>query len=383
MNSYLNLLKNKKELIGICIFVFSICFDPDWSSKALIFLVVISFFSLDIKSKLINKKYLIILLLTIAFILVNDLILLKSILWSSFTTTGLCILFYLLLFQTKYKFLVLKTTTIFFTAGVFTVGIINLFVFFNESKNNVIFDAWAYYSIIDIHKIYFGAFLNLTFLMLFNLYVKKEINIKPISILTPIIILLLIYTGSVSNILIFVLIALLCFSYKFTFRFYKSIYLLLLAGPIIILLLISTSYGKGLLYKIEGEGSRVRNFEVGKSIIIKSPLYGYGIGNELNALRNARNKKSWEYQNKYNAHNQYFEYLIGGGVFYLLLSLFPIVFINIKNNKINYNLLANGFTLILSYIFIIESFQQRHHGQIFYSFFVSLIIFEMYKEKLR
>lgn len=382
MNTILNFLKHQKAVLGVVVFVFLISFDPDWSSKGLIFMVIISFFSLNFNIPYLKKKYLLILFLTVVYAVINmfELSSLRS--FSNLATTGLCILFFLLVFQTSYKFVSLKIITIFFTLGVFTVGIINLFNFFIEAESFSIFNAWMEYSIFDIHKIYYGAFLNLSFLMLFYLNTKKEIVLKALIVPFPFYLLLLFFTGSVSNILIFILLSSLCISYKYFFSFYRSIYLLLILGPFVILLSLSMPYGKELLEKIEGERSRIRNYEVNTSIILKSPIFGYGIGNELSVMQNARSKKSWEYQNNYNAHNQYFQYLLGGGLIYLILSMLPLFYINIKDKKLNQNLFANGFTLILGYIFLIESFAQRHHGQMFFAFFVTLIILDMNRDKL-
>jgi hypothetical protein len=263
------------------------------------------------------------------------------------------------------------------------VGAINLFVFFTETKDFLIFNAWKDYSVIDIHKIYYGAFVNLSFLMLLYLNLKKEIELKLLGCLMPVFILLLMYAGSISNILIYLMLVILWIGYKFFFSFYKTIYLTLIFGVILIFGSLSTTYGKKIFEKIDGENSRVRNHVVNSSLISKSYIFGYGVGNELKTMQKARNNKSWEYRNAYNAHNQYFQYLIGGGFVYLIFALFPIFYINIKDKKLTQNLFANGTSLILTYIFLIESFGQRQHGQIFFSFFITLIILDANKDKIK
>ncbi len=382
MNSILGFLKNKRIELVIGLFVFTLGFSPDWSSKGLILMIIVSIFCFKVKNLVFEKKYLLPLLIAIVYIAVNMLLLTKKIDFSNFTTVGLCILFFTLIFQMRDVFANLKMITIFFTSGLLTVGIVNLVVFFVKSDNYAIFDSWETYSIFDIHKIYFGAFINLSLLMLFYLNVKEQIKSKEVLFIIPLFVLLLLYTGSMSNLFIFVLISCLYLSYKYLFFLYKGVYLLLLGMPIVILILLSNTHGKSVFEQIDGEKSRIRNFEVNTSIIIEAPFFGHGIGEELLTMQKARSKKSWEYINEYNAHNQYFQYLIGGGIVYLIFSIFPIIYINIKDRKLHQNLFANGFTLILSYIFLIESFQERHHGQMFYTFFVSLIIYEMNKDKI-
>ncbi|WP_298532307.1 O-antigen ligase [uncultured Algibacter sp.] len=382
MSVILDFIKNKKALLGICIFVFSISFDPDWSSKSLVFMIIIGLFTLDFNRLFLKKEYLFILLITLVYVLIN-MNRLSTIHFSNLATLGLCILFYLLIFQTNYKFINLKIVTFFFTFGVFFVGIVNLLSFLFETRNFSIFNAWKDFSIFDIHKIYYGSFVNLSFLMLIYLFLKKQVSFRSILFLIPFIIVLLLFTGSVSNMFIFALLCTLYISYNYFLSYYKKIYLLILLGPVLILCALSTSYGKEFMHEIEGERSRVRNFGVNRALISKSPIYGYGIGNELYIMQEARSKKSWEYKNSYNAHNQYFEYLLGGGAIYLILSLFPLLYINIKDRKLNQNLFANGFTVILGYIYLIESFEQRHHGRMFFAFFITLIILDMHRDKLK
>ena len=53
-----------------------------------------------------------------------------------------------------------------------------------------------------------------------------------------------------------------------------------------------------------------------------------------------------------------------------------------KDNKIFENLFINGFTLILIYIYLTETFQERHHGQMFYAFFLYLAILEKHHKEV-
>ena len=381
MQNLLRIIKNNIAFISIAVFSFSISFDPDWNSKGLIFLIIVSIANIKYKKEYLQNTYMLVLLITILYITINMIASKSYTGFSSYTTPALSILFYLLFTQTKIKF-DLKSITTFLTLGVFIVGVLNLVVFFTNFTANLNFiDAWYTTTVFDIHKTYYGSLLNISFLLLLYLNVQKRVTSTPIFIVAPIFLILLGFSGSVTNSFIFIVLIVLFVLYKYLPRLYSFTFLFLLGGQLLIILALSTSFGGQLFNAVDGDESRIRNFKVNTLVMKQAPFFGYGIGNELDTIQSFRKKTSWEYINKYNAHNQFFQYTIGGGVFYLLLCLFPLLYINIKNKTLNRNLFANGLTLIFCYIFMIESFLVRHHGQIMFSFFVTLIAYKINFDK--
>lgn len=381
MQNPLRIIKNNIGFISIAIFSFSISFDPDWSSKGLILLAIVSIANIKYNKKYIQNNYVLVLLFTLVYIIINMIANKSYTDFSNYTTPALSVLFYLIFTQTKTSF-DLKIISIFLTLGVFIVGALNLVVFFTNFTTNFNFiDAWYATTVFDIHKTYYGSLLNISFLLLLYLNVQKRVTFKTVLILAPLFLILLGFSGSVTNSFIYVLLIVMFVSYKYTPRLYNVTFLFLLSGQLLIILALYTSFGGQIFNVVDGDKSRVRNFQVNTLVMKQAPFFGHGIGNELDVVQSFRKKTSWEYIKKYNTHNQFFHYIIGGGIFYLLLCLFPLLYINIKNNTLNRNLFANGITLIFCYIFMIESLLVRHHGQIMFSFFVTLIAYKINLDK--
>ncbi|GGD76450.1 hypothetical protein GCM10011412_12720 [Maribacter cobaltidurans] len=127
--------------------------------------------------------------------------------------------------------------------------------------------------------------------------------------------------------------------------------------------------------QIDGENSRIRNYNVNMELILAAPIFGYGLGKERQTMQANRNEKSWEYKNNYHAHNQYFESLLGGGVILLLLILSLLALLLRKALFNTASVYATSFVVILLYSFLIESILRRHHGILFFSFFLFLLYF--------
>lgn len=182
MQNLLRIIKNNIAFISIAVFSFSISFDPDWNSKGLIFLIIVSIANIKYKKEYLQNTYMLVLLITILYITINMIASKSYTGFSSYTTPALSILFYLLFTQTKIKF-DLKSITTFLTLGVFIVGVLNLVVFFTNFTANLNFiDAWYTTTVFDIHKTYYGSLLNISFLLLLYLNVQKRVTSTPIFI---------------------------------------------------------------------------------------------------------------------------------------------------------------------------------------------------------
>ncbi len=179
---------------------------------------------------------------------------------------------------------------------------------------------------------------------------------------------------TVSGFSIFLLVNFIFIIFIFFKKFYKPFVILLFISSFVIFSFLLTEKGSILLKNVEGESSRVRNYSTSLIIIKKSPLIGYGVGNELYTLQENRNPKVWEFKEKYHAHNQYFEFIIGGGVINLVLylTLFALSFLHaLKNNKI----LLLLFLVNILFTMYIESLLVIHKGFIFVTLIFGYLIF--------
>ena len=371
-------------LFSLCVLAFGLCFDPDWSSKALILVGVTALFNLKIKKELFKSKLFYVMLGLLAFTLLNLLLVAKGFDKSFLILLGLLFFSYILFWHTNFKSEWYKCLLISFSIGVYLVGVINLtvasFVILNFNIKSL-YNTWQHFSIIDIQKIYYAFYLNLAYLFVVDLMIKRNVRFKSsiIIMICGISLLLLLFTGSLSGIVIFLILSILLTIHHVFPKYFRMVSNLFVVLPLLIFIALTNTGAQNVFGKIDGENSRIRNFKTNKELVIKSPILGYGLGKEFETMQMARQPKSWEFKNKYHAHNQYFEFLLGGGIFMLLLFfyLFSILYRQaIKNYR--KALLPIGFCVIITFVFLIESMFRRHHGIFFYSFF--FILFTHYLE---
>ncbi|MGS2762734.1 O-antigen ligase family protein [Sinomicrobium sp. M5D2P9] len=374
-----NITKHDIYGFSLSMFLFSLSFAPDWSSKALIFLVIVFILNLKPNRKQLSEDNVLKVLTALTvYAVLNMLFLSGTFSASIFKLTGLCLIFCLMISQSDFKAININKAFLAFVLGVFVVGTINLIAFGVEMVNNGysgFFNTWQTFSIIDIDKIYYAVYINMAYLITVDCFSKKIIGLNTYILVTSLSVILFLYTGAVSGILVFILLNVLLAAKKVWKKGYTTLVFFTFLTPLILMIGLSFKPVQDVFQKIDGEGSRMRNYNINKEIVIQMPFFGHGIGKEMETMQNARKSTSWEYQNKYNAHNQYFQYLIGGGIV-LLSGIISLLFILLYRpiNK-EAKLLTIGFCLILLYIFIIESFLERHHGLMFFAFFFNALLF--------
>jgi len=125
-------------------------------------------------------------------------------------------------------------------------------------------------------------------------------------------------------------------------------------------------------------------YSCGLKIIKDNSIFGVGIGDlqdELNKCYNTFDTQIYKLK-KMNAHNQYLQYFIIGGILTLLLFLlflFKSLQISFKNNDIIYFV----FLIILMVTFTTESILARIYGIVYFSIFNSIFYYRnLLKKKL-
>ncbi|MEC7265702.1 MAG: O-antigen ligase family protein [Bacteroidota bacterium] len=134
----------------------------------------------------------------------------------------------------------------------------------------------------------------------------------------------------------------------------------------------------GVFFKMEqydyttSEQSRALVYATAVDLIKKSPIVGYGIGDANEELYIQYVDKNYItlMNNRYNAHNQYFQTFIQMGVIGFLFLFFPL-FIGVF--KANEKFVFSAF-LVLSICLLFESMLIRYHGIIIYAVMVPLLI---------
>ncbi|ASV30183.1 O-antigen ligase family protein [Maribacter cobaltidurans] len=310
-------MKEKVYQYSLCLFAFSMAFEPDWSSKTLILTSFFALFNIKFNREVFKKLPFAILCILALYVVLNIVFITREADFSFFPFLGLLFLFFLLFTNTSIEIKSKEWILFSFVAGVFVVGLFNLFFSFFRSSGAMItfFNSWETTAIIDIQKIYYAMYLNMAYAICLVGLQKGRIKYRLvyITILTALTVVLLIYSGAMSGIILFVVInalMLLQLAKKWV-RFFFVISFI--TFPMVFLLLLSKQMTQDFFSQIDGENSRIRNYNVNMELILAAPIFGYGLGKERQTMQANRNEKSWEYKNNYHAHNQYFESLLGGG----------------------------------------------------------------------
>lgn len=378
----------KKKLFdySLCLFAFSLSFNPHWSGKALIVMSFFALFNFKPNVNFLKTPFAVTLYCLSFYVLLHVCIGGLERDFRFFSLMGMLLLQLLILSNTTIHNGLFKRTLLFFAIGVYAVGTINLSAWVVKVFEGYtgLYNTWMELSIIDIQKIYFSLYLNLAYF--FILYFLTKIRHKRFFVFVlPFIlftIVLLVYSGSMGGIVVFLLLNSLFLTRSLRTGLRKAYIISLTTLPILILILLSVKNVQTVFSRIDGENSRIRNYNVNREIWADSPIWGHGIGKERETMQLYRNSKSWEFKNNYHAHNQYFEFLIGGGLL-MLFFYFGLFFTMIKKAVFeNIDLLPVAFFISIAYISLLESILLRHHGIVLFSFFLCFFTFFQNRNQL-
>jgi O-antigen ligase len=125
----------------------------------------------------------------------------------------------------------------------------------------------------------------------------------------------------------------------------------------------------------ESSSVRVLIWSECKELIQENLIFGVGVANANDALYKAYETHGLKgaYEKKLNAHNQYYQSFIGLGIFgfinLLILSIGVLVY-GIRQR----NVLLCFFAVLVSVNFLVESMLQTSAGNVFYVFFLCLLL---------
>jgi len=113
-------------------------------------------------------------------------------------------------------------------------------------------------------------------------------------------------------------------------------------------------------------------YQTAQELIAENPFLGYGIGDYNDTLvdRYTKNGDELLVSKKYNAHNQYFSFLLMGGILTLIVFLLTLGFNLIYAIRFDNQILI---LLLLFYgiVMFTENILEREQGVIFFSFFLN------------
>lgn len=123
-----------------------------------------------------------------------------------------------------------------------------------------------------------------------------------------------------------------------------------------------------------GHDLRILSWDASLEVIKDNWLFGVGEAKKTDALVEVYLAKGYVVpaEEQFNSHNQFLDFLIGGGLIGFGLFIGGLITLFVKSIKeANYTLLA--FLLIFSFAALFENLLARHAGILFFSIFVSLL----------
>ncbi len=120
------------------------------------------------------------------------------------------------------------------------------------------------------------------------------------------------------------------------------------------------------------EQSRLLAWNASISLILDQPFFGFGIGDANDVLKEQyrTSEYNYNYNNDYNAHNQYLQTGLQMGFVGILLLISPLLYAFIKYN--NPHIQAVILCFIIAFLF--ESMLSRFYGVLFYTVVMSIIL---------
>ena len=241
---------------------------------------------------------------------------------------------------------------------------------------------------INIQPVYLGLFANIGVILLLclNTYKKIKYFFPQFIILS----LLVLFSGSRSQTLIFMLNYFLYVVFFYKSKYHKKLIILFFLGALIAIVTLLNPVTKTRLQEafnfkeafyedqFGSSSIRIKKWASAIKCVLRSPFVGYGVGDGKDVLVNQYKSDKFylAYYNKYNSHNQYLDTLLyiglGG-----LLTLFMIFYCSYRWSRNKMSLLMITNTFIIG--FITESMLNRQWGVVSFSFF--MIIFSTYEFK--
>jgi O-antigen ligase len=124
-----------------------------------------------------------------------------------------------------------------------------------------------------------------------------------------------------------------------------------------------------------GHDLRILSWDASFEVIKGHWIMGVGEANKSKALVDVYKLKDYivPAQEKFNSHNQYLDFLIGGGIVALGIYLCGLISLLVNAIK-NRNMPLIAFLIIFSFAALFENLLARHAGVLFFSCFISLLV---------
>ena len=308
-------------------------------------------------------------------------------------------------FRPKYiNYKIINKSIYVFQLSILVRCIYFLFVFLNENSIFQLFDVGNYNipffrhyvfhnASFQIHQTYFSIFLLISFNLscfIINNNGKKSKKLLSIQILNGLFTAFFIFLFSSRMVMIILFLTIVFLLFYFGRKQSKTRVIALVGSFIILCCVGFYSFNdiltkrfneicteinnpvKGLNYN--STNVRVMFFTCSLELAKNLPFFGYGdsLQSDLNSCYGNNFDTDFYKKQDYNTHNYYFNLLLYGGWFFIILFLFYIFYVFIR---IKHSTLAIVFLLQILMINLTENYFSRHFGIIPFTYFITIFIF--------
>ncbi|WP_298314719.1 O-antigen ligase family protein [uncultured Aquimarina sp.] len=247
---------------------------------------------------------------------------------------------------------------------------------------DILTHGWNYFVGDEFSKLINPSYLSLYILLVLSYYLKNSLDTRLRTFIVVLLFLYLFLLASIAAYMILVIMSiLLTFNIKDKSRKH-TMFIMLLLGLIVFLNnpRVFDFYSKvkdfGNIIEYDNstsEKARLLSWDASIKLIKEAPLLGYGIGdaNDILIKKYKELGYTYNYENKYNAHNQFLQTFLQTGVigFGVLVTIFILLAIHMKRSRNEFSVF-----LILFISLIFESMLVRFNGIVFFSIVIPLLL---------
>ena len=247
---------------------------------------------------------------------------------------------------------------------------------------DAIINGWNYFIGDEFSKLINPSYLSLYILLVLSYYLKNSLDTK---LRTAIVLILFLYLFLLASIAAYMILTvmslLLIFNISDKSRKHTMIIMFLLG----ILVFVNNPRVFDFYAKVKdfgmtteyanstSEKARLLSWKSSAELIKEAPFLGYGIGDANDVLIKKYKELGYKYnfENKYNAHNQFLQTLLQTGVVGLgvLIFIFVVLGMRMKRSRNEFSVF-----LILFVSLVFESMLVRFNGIVFFSIIIPLLL---------
>ncbi|WP_109301994.1 O-antigen ligase [Aquimarina sp. AU474] len=247
---------------------------------------------------------------------------------------------------------------------------------------NSLIRGWSYFVRAEFSKLVNPSYVSLYILLVLSYYLKNKLVSK---VQVAIISILFLYLFLLSSIAAYLILTIMCvlLIYEISDKSKKyTMSILFVLGMIVFLnnprvfdfytnvAGFRNTFG---MNSITVEKSRLLTWNASIQLIKEAPLLGYGVGDTNDALIEKYKELNYfhNYNNKYNAHNQFLQTFLQTGVlgFSVLICIFVLLALRMNRSKNEFSVF-----LVLFISLFFESMLVRFNGIVFFSIIIPLLL---------